>query len=240
MATEQAWDVLAVSQTILVVDDDAELRDMLSAYLRAEGFAVIQAADGPSALQRRDADVPDLVILDVGLPGMDGFEVLRRIRTSCDVPVVMLTARTEEIDRVVGLTVGADDYVAKPFSPRELAARIKAVLRRGRAPSRETEVLRFAGLSIDPAGREVWRDSELVSLTALEFDLLAALASAPGRVFTREQLLQRVWGWDYFGVERVVDVHIGNLRKALGDDAADPAIIATVRGVGYKFAASPE
>jgi DNA-binding response OmpR family regulator len=150
----------------------------------------------------------------------------------------MLTARSEEVDRVVGLTVGADDYVTKPFSPRELAARIKAVLRRGRRPGEE-EALRFLGLSVDIARREVLRDGEAVTLTTLEFDLLAALASAPGRVFTRDQLLQRVWGFDYFGVDRVVDVHVANIRKALGDDAADPAIIGTVRGVGYRFLLSP-
>ena len=180
------------------------------------------AADGKQALERARADRPDLIVLDVGMPGIDGFEVLRRVRADSDVPVIMLTARSEEVDRVVGLTVGADDYVTKPFSPRELAARIKAVLRRGRRPS-DDEVLRFPGISIDLGRREVLRDGQPVSLSTLEFDLLAALASAPRRVFTRDQLLQRVWGFDYFGVDRVVDVHIANIRKALGDDAADPA-----------------
>ncbi|NQV05272.1 response regulator transcription factor, partial [bacterium] len=149
-----------------------------------------------------------------------------------------LTARTEEVARVAGLMVGADDYVTKPFSPRELSARIGAVLRRGRLPEEgDDEILHFKGLVVDLAGREVKRDDALVTLTTLEFDLLAALASSPRRVFTRDQLLQRVWGWDYFGVDRVVDVHIGNVRKALGDDASDPLFIGTVRGVGYKFVA---
>ena len=229
---------MAGARRILIADDEPDLRRMLTAYLKAEGFEPSVAADGPQALERMRTEAPDLVVLDVGMPGIDGFEVLQRIRADSDVPVIMLTARSEEVDRVVGLTVGADDYVTKPFSPRELAARIKAVLRRGRRPGEE-EVLRFQGLSIDIARREVLRDGEPVSLTTLEFDLLAALASGPGRVFTRDQLLQRVWGFDYFGVDRVVDVHVANIRKALGDDAADPAIIGTVRGVGYRFLLSP-
>ena len=228
------------ARRILVADDEEDIRVMLTSYLRAEGFDVSVAADGPAALARLQADSPDLVILDVGMPGLDGFEVLRRIRTESAVPVIMLTARSEEIDRVVGLTVGADDYVGKPFSPRELSARIGAVLRRTQPqPEEADEVLRFEGLEIDLSRREVLRDGVEVSLTALEFDLLAALASAPRRVFTRDQLLQRVWGWDHFGVDRVVDVHVGNLRKALADDASAPRFIGTVRGVGYKFVAGP-
>jgi DNA-binding response OmpR family regulator len=153
----------------------------------------------------------------------------------------MLTARTEEVDRVVGLTIGADDYVTKPFSPRELVARVRAVLRRGGAGRAESDdVLEFDGITLDLAGRQVRTDGRNLDLSALEFDLLAALASAPGRVFTRAQLLERVWGWDYFGAERVVDVHIGNLRKTLGDDASDPRFVGTVRGVGYKFVATPK
>jgi DNA-binding response OmpR family regulator len=228
------------ARRILIADDEEDIRVMLTSYLRAEGFDVSVAADGPAALARLQADSPDLVILDVGMPGLDGFEVLRRIRTESAVPVIMLTARSEEIDRVVGLTVGADDYVVKPFSPRELSARIGAVLRRTQPqPEGTDEVLRFEGLEIDLSRREVRRDGVEVSLTALEFDLLAALASAPRRVFTRDQLLQRVWGWDHFGVDRVVDVHVGNLRKALADDASAPRFIGTVRGVGYKFVAGP-
>ena len=229
---------MAGARRILIADDEPDLRKMLTAYLEAEGFEATVAADGQQALERARVDRPDLIVLDVGMPGIDGLEVLRRVRADSDVPVIMLTARSEEVDRVVGLTVGADDYVTKPFSPRELAARIKAVLRRGRRPDDE-EVLRFGGVTIDTGRREVRRGDEVVALTTLEFDLLAALASAPRRVFTRDQLLQRVWGYDYFGADRVVDVHIANLRKAIGDDAADPGIIGTVRGVGYRFIADP-
>lgn len=226
---------------ILVVDDEPELRHMIGRYLQAEGFDVDQAADGAAAISRLHDSPVDLVLLDVGLPGIDGFEVLRTIRSRSDVAVIMLTARTEEVDRIVGLTVGADDYVTKPFSPRELVARIRAVLRRGRGTVHpdSSEALTFKGITLDPTRREVHCDGVEVDLTALEFDLLSSLASAPGRVFTRRQLLERVWGWDYFGTERVVDVHIGNLRKVLADDAANPRFIATVRGVGYKFVALP-
>jgi DNA-binding response OmpR family regulator len=229
---------MAGARRILIADDEPDLRAMLTAYLTAEGFETTAAVDGSQALERVRAERPDLIILDVGMPGIDGLEVLRRVRAESDVPVIMLTARSEEVDRVVGLTVGADDYVTKPFSPRELAARIKAVLRRGWR-SGEEDVLHFRDLTVDVGRREVRLGGEVISLSTLEFDLLAALASAPRRVFTRDQLLQRVWGFDYFGVERVVDVHIASIRRALGDDAADPAIIGTVRGVGYRFIAEP-
>ena len=225
-------------QRILLVDDEPDLRRMVRRYLTAEGFDVVEAADGASALARLGRSAPDLVVLDVGMPGQDGFAVLQEIRRTSDLPVIMLTARAEEVDRVVGLTIGADDYVTKPFSPRELVARVRAVLRRGRL-TRSDEVLDFEEITVDLARRQVMTDARSVELSALEFDLLAALASAPGRVFTRGQLLERVWGWDYFGSERVVDVHIGNLRKILDDDASDPRIIGTVRGVGYKFVAVP-
>lgn len=227
-------------QRILVVDDEPELRQMLHRYLEAEGFEVAEAIDGETALSRIRNSPPDLVVLDVGLPGTDGFTVLQATRRISEVPVIMLTARTEEVDRVIGLTVGADDYVSKPFSPRELVARIRAVLRRGSRSRTETdERITFEGIALDLAGRRVFVDDRSVELSALEFDLLAALASAPGRVFTRAQLLERVWGWDYFGPERVVDVHIGSIRKALQDDATDPRFVGTVRGVGYKFVATP-
>ena len=226
------------SSTVLVVDDDQELRDMLVRYLRAEGFEVVDADDGEQALSRFDATDPDLVVLDVTLPRLDGFEVLRRLRARSEVYVIMLTAKTEEVDRVVGLTLGADDYVTKPFSPRELVARIRAVLRRGRGPAEpEDGRLVFEGLVIDPGRREVTVDDEPAELTALEFDLLLALAEHPGWVFTRQQLLERVWGWDHYGSDRVVDVHVAAIRRALDDDAAEPRFIATVRGVGYKFVA---
>jgi DNA-binding response OmpR family regulator len=225
---------------ILLVDDEPDLRAMLRRYLQAEGFEVTDAADGEAALSRLRGSTPDLILLDVAMPGKDGFTVLQEIRRTSDVPVIMLTARAEEVDRVVGLTIGSDDYVTKPFSPRELVARIRAVLRRGRSGRQDADdTLAFDGITLDPATREIAVEGRPVELSALEFDLLAALASAPGRVFTRAQLLERVWGWDYFGAERVVDVHIGNLRKTLGDDAANPRFIGTVRGVGYKFVATP-
>lgn len=227
---------------VLVVDDEPELREMVRRYLEAEDFAVTEAGDGDAALELMQTAVPDLIILDVTMPGRDGFEVLQELRRTSKVPVIMLTARTEEIDRVVGLTVGADDYITKPFSPRELVARIRAVLRRSQPDpddTDETPLMRFEGLCIDRDGREIRRSDEPVELSALEFELLVALAGSPGRVFSRAQLLEKVWGWDYYGVDRVVDVHIGNIRKQLSDDADDPQFIATVRGVGYKFIAIP-
>ncbi|MGZ8786443.1 MAG: response regulator transcription factor [Acidimicrobiia bacterium] len=224
---------------VLIIDDERELRTMLSSYLKKEGFETLEAADGPQGLESAAKGEPDLIILDVGLPGIDGFEVLRRLRQRSDVPVIMLTARSEEMDRVVGLTVGADDYVTKPFSPREVSARITAILRRSSMATRsgedEEQALRFEGLIIDSAKREVVCDGKPVEVSTLEFDLLVALASSPGRVFSRQQLMEKVWGWDYFGVDRVVDVHMVNIRKALGDDPAHPRFIGTVRGVGYKF-----
>jgi DNA-binding response OmpR family regulator len=225
---------------ILIVDDEPELRGMLRRYLTNEGFTVNDVATGSEATACLKATAPDLVILDVGLPDIDGFEVLRQMRASSEVPVIMLTARADEIDRVVGLSVGADDYVTKPFSPRELVARINAVLRRGRAAeASDTDVLDFNGLSIDTRSREVRVDGDPVELSALEFDLLTALAQDRNRVFSRQQLLDRVWGWDHYGTDRVVDVHIGNIRKATGDDASAPRFIATVRGAGYKFIGEP-
>jgi DNA-binding response OmpR family regulator len=228
------------ARRILIVDDEPELRTMLREYLTREGFDVAEAISGNEALDMVERTRPDLILLDVGLPDIDGFEVLRTLRAGSDTPVIMVTARDEEIDRVVGLSVGADDYVSKPFSPRELVARIQAVLRRGSTGARETDdTMAFVGLTIDEASREVTSNGEPVELSALEFDLLVALAQGPNRVFTRQQLLERVWGWDYFGVERVVDVHVGNIRKAIGDDAGDPTYIATVRGIGYKFIGEP-
>ena len=225
---------------VLVVDDEPHIRTVLRGYLEADGLAVAEAADGESALAALHDDPPDLVLLDVMLPGIDGIEVLRRLRTFSDTYVILVTARTEEVDKLVGLGVGADDYITKPFSPREVTARVKAVLRRGRGIGSPDEArLRFDGLSVDPAGREVEVNGAAVALSSLEFDLLAALAAAPGRVFSRAQLLQRVWGYDFYGDERVVDVHIRSLRARLGDDASDPHLIATVRGVGYKFIGRP-
>jgi DNA-binding response OmpR family regulator len=224
---------------ILVVDDEENIRTLVETYLKNDGYDVVTAATGEEALEKVTSAAPDLVILDVRLPGIDGFEVLRRIRKQSDVFVIMLTARTDELDTLVGLEVGADDYVTKPFSPRELVARVRAMLRRTKGEPRVDQALQFDGLSVDEARREVLVDGEPAPLTALEFDLLGALASAPGRVFTRRQLIERVWGWDFYGEERVVDVHVRNLRKALGDPADSPRFISTVRGVGYKLTARP-
>jgi DNA-binding response OmpR family regulator len=225
---------------VLVVDDEPHIRAVLSGYLEAAGFAVAEAGDGEAAVAAVRRDPPDLVLLDVMLPGLDGIEVLRQLRTFSDVYVILVTARTEEVDKLVGLAVGADDYITKPFSPREVAARVKAVLRRDRgAREAPVAVLRFDGLSIDKDAREVRVDGAVVNLSALEFDVLTALADTPGRVFSRRQLLEGVWGYDFYGDERVVDVHIRSLRARLGDDAASPRLIATVRGVGYKFAGRP-
>jgi DNA-binding response OmpR family regulator len=224
-------------QRILVIDDEANIRRIVTSYLRREGFDVTEAVDGESGLEKFERVSPDLVLLDVMMPGVDGIDVLRQLRRVSDVPVIMLTARAEETDEVIGLSVGADDYVTKPFSAKALVARVKAVLRRG-GPSLPAatgdEVIRLEGLTVDIGRREVLRDGDPVALTALDFELLAALVSTPGRVFTRRQLLERVWGWDYVGDERVVDVHVRRLRRALGDDAAHPRFLETVRGVGYR------
>lgn len=232
---------MAAPSKILLVDDETNLRRLVGSYLRAEGYEVAEASDGEQAVETVRKRSPDLVILDIRMPGMDGIETLREIRSFSDVYVIMLTARTEEADKVIGLSVGADDYLGKPFSPRELVARVKAVLRRDRTRDDrgDDERLVFPGLTIDRARRLVTKDGHDRELTALEFDLLAALAAQPKRVFSRRQLLEAVWGWDYVGDERVVDVHIRNLRKALDDDANNPRIIGTVRGAGYRFLLEP-
>jgi DNA-binding response OmpR family regulator len=225
---------------VLVVDDEPHIRTVLRGYLEAEGFTVSEAADGEAAIRQVREQAPDLMLLDVMLPGIDGVEALRRVRTFSDVYVILVTARSEEVDKLVGLGVGADDYVTKPFSPREVTARVKAVLRRDRGTrDAASPVLCFEGLTIDKDGREVRVDGTPVNLSALEFDVLTALADSPGRVFSRRQLLERVWGYDFFGDERVVDVHIRSLRARLRDEAANPRLIATVRGVGYKFTGRP-
>jgi two-component system alkaline phosphatase synthesis response regulator PhoP len=226
--------------TVLVVDDERNLLDLVEGYLKTEGFTVATAMDGPSAVETARQIRPDLIVLDVMLPGFDGVEVCRRIRQFSDTYVLMLTARGEEMDKVVGLAVGADDYVTKPFSPRELVARVKAMLRRPRSGGAEQDELppthRFGDLTIDEAKHEVAVGGATVPLTAREFALLASLAAQPGRVFTRAQLLERVWGTEYYD-EHVVDVHVANLRHKLEDDPAHPTYVETVRGVGYRFAA---
>ncbi len=217
---------------ILVVDDEPSILNLITAYLKPEGYEIYTANDGLAGLKAARSFKPDLIVLDVMLPGIDGVEVLARLRRESDVYVIMLTAKTEEMDRVVGLTVGADDYVTKPFSPRELVARIKAALRRLQAnQSSSSEVLSFEHVRIDVAARLVSVDNHPIELTAIEFDLLTALAENRGRVLTREQLLEKVWGGSYYGEMRVVDVHLGHVRQKLGMDG----LIATVRGVGYRF-----
>jgi DNA-binding response OmpR family regulator len=227
---------------VLIVDDEPQIRTVLRAYLEADGFEVAEVGTGADTLREltRTGGRPfDVVLLDIGLPDLGGLDVLQKIRATSEVYVILVTARSEEVDKLVGLSVGADDYITKPFSPREVVARVKTVLRRsGRAEAgavgKETS-LTFDGLVIDRDRREITTDSGLVTLSALEFDLLLVLASAPGRVFSRAQLLENVWGYDFYGDERVVDVHIRGMRAALGDDATNPQIIGTVRGVGYKF-----
>lgn len=218
---------------ILVVDDEENILNLVTAYLRPEGFEIFTATDGLAGLKAAQAFRPDLIVLDLMLPGMDGIELLSRLRRDSNVYVILLTAKTEEIDKIVGLTVGADDYVTKPFSPRELVARIKSALRRLQTEKTAggVQAITYQRTRIDPAGRQVWVDGRLVDLTPIEFDLLKVLAEHPGVVMSREQLLEQVWGSGYFGEARVVDVHLGHIRQKLGDER----IIATVRGVGYRF-----
>ena len=223
---------------ILVIDDEPSIVNLTTAYLKPEGYEVYTAADGVGGLKAARAYKPDLIVLDLMLPGMDGMELLSQLRRESNVYVILLTAKTEETDKVVGLSVGADDYVTKPFSPRELVARIKAALRRqqpGPGAGSESAVLAFRHVRIDLGARQVTLDDHPVELTAVEFDLLKTLAASRGRVLTREQLLEIVWGGTYFGEKRVVDVHLGHIRQKLG-----PAeFITTVRGVGYRFQDEP-
>jgi DNA-binding response OmpR family regulator len=223
--------------TILVVDDERKIVRLVSDYLEANGFRVVTAHDGQAALAQFRYERPDLVILDLNLPAMDGLDVARTIRQERNTPIIMLTARVEETDRIVGLELGADDYVSKPFSPRELVARVRAVLRRtsSQAPSRAP--VHAGDLTIDPAMRTVSRDGEDIDLTTTEFDLLLVLARTPGRVFSRSELLDRVQGMSFEGYERTIDVHIKNLRKKIEPDSRHPRYILTVYGAGYRLAA---
>lgn len=232
----------------LLVDDEVPLAEVLASYLEREHFEVTICHNGSEAVAlAREVD-PDVVVLDLALPGIDGIEVCRQLRTFSDAYVVMLTARDTEIDTIVGLSVGADDYVTKPFSPRELVARIRAMLRRPRTVSSPggrsgevptpmpTPMRVFGPLSVDVAGRQVFLQGESVALTRTEFDILAALSARPGVVFSRRQLLDVIWGEPWVGNDHLIDVHVGHLRRKLRDDPADPTFVFTVRGVGYRMA----
>jgi DNA-binding response OmpR family regulator len=222
-------------ETILVVDDEPTLREVVVRYLEREGYRALEAGDGDEAEALVSSDAPSLVILDLMLPGTDGLEVCRRIRAHSSLPVIMLTARGEETDRIVGLELGADDYVTKPFSPRELVARVRTVLRRTTQLSEPREIIRHGDLVIDSASRDVRKEGRLVRLTAKEFDLLWFLASHPRRVFSREHLMASVWGYQAAFDTGTVTVHVRRLRAKIEDDATRPQHIQTVWGVGYRF-----
>jgi len=224
-------------KTVLVVDDEPKIVDVVREYLEHAGFSVRTAADGPTALERARALSPDLVVLDLGLPGLDGLDVARQLRRSSRVPIIILTARGDEVDRIVGLEIGADDYLVKPFSPRELVARVRAVLRRvdERDLAKADEPVVRGDLVIDPARRRVTVAGRLVDLTPTEFDLVAHLARQPGRVFTRAQLLTAIHGVAVESYERAVDAHVKNLRRKLEPDPRRPRYVLTAYGIGYRF-----
>jgi two-component system, OmpR family, response regulator MtrA len=231
-AAENGW---TVDERLLLIEDDASIREIVSIGLKAAGFRVVTATDGQQGLATARSGAFDAVILDVMLPSLDGFEVCREIRKFSRIPIVMLTARTDLVDVVVGLESGADDYVKKPFELPELMARLRAVLRRAAAPADESRPITVGRLEIDPAGFTVRRDGAELTLTATEFRLLVELARRPGQVFTRELLLQRVWDYEYLGESHLVDVAIQRLRAKVEDDPAHPVLIKTVRGVGYRL-----
>ena len=224
-----------MAQRILVVDDEQSIRTIIEYALKDAGFDVVTAARGDDALVAMEREPIDLVVLDVMLPGMDGLEVCQKIRAERNVPIIMLSARGEELDKVLGLELGADDYVTKPFSPRELVSRVKANLRRGRMDGEHEDSLRFGDLEIDPVARAVTRADEDVFLTLSEFEILLKLARSPRRVFTRQELMDHLWKGTFYGDLRSVDVHVRHLRQKVERDAANPVLIRTVRGVGYAF-----
>jgi DNA-binding response OmpR family regulator len=226
-----------MAKTILIVDDEKQLVKLVSSYLEQEGFRTVQANDGREALFVARQEKPDLIVLDQMMPEMDGIEFMKHHRREKDTPIIMLTARVDETDRVLGLELGADDYVGKPFSPRELVARIKAILRRVEAKEVGAEVLRSGTIRLDLASHQLEVAGEVVDLTPSEFDLLAVMLASPGRAFTRLELLERLQGSAYEGYERTIDVHIKNLRAKIEADPKNPAIIETVYGIGYRFAA---
>ncbi|MGN6242263.1 MAG: response regulator [Motilibacteraceae bacterium] len=223
---------------VLVVDDEEPLARLVASYLERDGFSATWVGDGLAAVQMARSLDPDVVVLDLGLPRLDGIEVCRQLRTFSDCYVLMLTARSDEVDKLIGLSVGADDYLTKPFSPRELVARVHVLLRRprrGRPADDAAAPLRFGPLEVDVDGREVRLGGEQVALTRTEFDVLAALATRPKVAFSRRQLIDTVWGAEWYGDEHLVDVHVGHLRRKLGDDADTGRFIRTVRGVGYRM-----
>ena len=223
-------------KTVLVVEDDRQIAQIAADYLKHAGFDVLTTGDGPDALAVSRARRPDLVVLDLGLPRLDGLEVAKRLREAGDVPIIMLTARVEESDRLAGLELGADDYITKPFSPRELVARVRAVLRRVESDAGQQEILRRADLTIDIPRMTLSRGGTAIDLTATEFQLLAALAKQPGRVFTRAQLLDAIRGDAVEAFERAIDAHVKNIRRKLEPDSRSPRYLLTVYGIGYKFA----
>jgi len=225
-----------MAQTILVVDDEPQIVKVLRGYLEQAGFRVVTAGDGPLALTQYRHEKPDLVLLDLNLPGLDGLDVARRLRAMSNVPIILVTARVEETDRLIGLELGADDYITKPFSPREVVARVRAVLRRAEFAPAAPEVIRAGDIVLDFTRHTVTRGDELLELTPTEFGLLAALAREPGRAFTRLQLLEAAQGDAFEGYERTVDAHIKNLRAKLEHNPRQPQYIETVFGVGYRFA----
>jgi two-component system, OmpR family, alkaline phosphatase synthesis response regulator PhoP len=227
-----------MSATILIVEDEASIRTVARAYLDQAGYRVLLAETGPAGLDLARRERPDLVILDLNLPGMDGMEVAARLREESDVFILILTARSEEADRVAGLRIGADDYLTKPFSPRELVARVEAILRRRRSSTPADSSLHVGVMRVDPERREVWAGQHSIELTTTEFDVLLALARHVGKVLSREQLMDLVWGSDFYGTDRVVDVYVGQVRRKL-EAATGQSLIRTVRGIGYKLADEP-
>jgi two-component system alkaline phosphatase synthesis response regulator PhoP len=223
-------------KTVLVVDDELKITRLLRDYLQQAGFRVLTAADGSAALALARSEQPDMIVLDLGLPGLDGLDVTRTLRKSSDVPIIMLTARAEEADRIVGLELGADDYLVKPFSPKELVARVRAVLRRVDASVEAPDLVRAGDLEIDTAKRVVTVGNRTIDLTPTEFELLLHLARSPGRVYTRSQLLDALHGVTFESYERAIDAHMKNLRRKLEPDPSQPRYLLTVYGVGYKYA----
>lgn len=229
-----------MNELILVVDDDPKIVKLSRDYLQKSQFKVISANDGTTGLAMGRHEKPDLIVLDLNLPGTDGLDVCRLLRRESDVPIIMLTARVEETDRLIGLELGADDYITKPFSPRELVARVRSVLRRTQGQVQNSAVIRAGELNIDEGGFRATKNGQKIDLTRSEFNLLVVLAQHPGQVFSREQLLLRLYGSSYEGFSRSIDAHIKNLRQKIEDDTANPIYIQTVYGVGYRFQSRTE